>query len=174
MAVTLEEVKSKLDEIGFNYQDSNKHDSAVHLMFGDDNFDGYVKIELEEDGELIQFYCNQMIEAKPLAVKDHENKLLVLQFLLDRNYKEKFGTWELDPSDGEIRFAVEIPLEDNTLTDKQFARIMKRVAGTQEEFEAIDKILETGEYPESNSEAAMLLELLEMMRTMKKAEDDGI
>ena len=180
MAITLNEIKSWLDAKGLNYIESEKHDSAVHLSFSNDGYRGYVKIELEENGELIQVYCNELVaDAEPLKVKDHKHQLLVLQYLLDRNYREKFGTWELDPTDGEVRFAVEIPLEDNTLTEKQFNRIMYRALNTQENFEAIHTILETGELPEDDSKTeALLAELMKMLEEHQQQngadEDDGI
>lgn len=181
MAVTLEEIKGWLDAKELNYKEAEQHDSAVHLAFSNDGFDGYVKIELEEDGELIQVYCNEWVaDDELLKVKDHKYQLLVLQYLLDKNYREKFGTWELDPTDGEVRFAVEIPLEDNTLTEKQFNRIMYRAFNTQEEFEVIHKILETGEIPEDEEAgtSALLAELMQQLEEKIKEggsnEDDGI
>jgi len=179
MAITLDEVKGWLDTQNLTYQESENHDAAVHLSFSDEEFNGYLKIELEEDGELIQFYCNQIIDDEMLKIKEHKHKFLVLQYLFDRNYQEKFGTWEVDPTDGEVRFAVEIPLEDNTLTEKQFLRILNRAVGTQENFEEIHKILETGEVPASESEAAALLEeLLEILKEQEARNvtlsEDGI
>jgi len=179
MAIKLDQIKSFLDAREIKYFDAPKHNASVHLVYGDDDFTGYVKIELEEDGELIQFYCNEIIEDEPLKVKDHKYQLVVLQYLLDKNYKEKFGTWELDPKDGEVRFAVEIPLEDNTLTEKQFDRILRRTLGTQENFEEIHQILKTGELPEDDLEKlALMAKLIEMQRKLEalegKGDDDGI
>ncbi len=182
MAIELSQVTDWLDSKGLRYKQAEQHPAAVHLMFGDDDFDGYVKIELEEDGELIQFYCNQIVDSAPLRVKDHEHELHVLKHLLDLNYQEKFGTWEVDPSDGEVRFAVEIPLEDNTLTEKQFMRMLGRTLKTQENFEQINQILETGELPGGDeSEAELLMKLLKMLEEAKaksgkadKADEDGI
>jgi len=172
MAITLDEVKGWLDTQNLTYQEAENHDAAVHLGFSDEEFNGYLKIELEEDGELIQFYCNQIIDDEMLKIKEHKHKFLVLQYLLDKNYQEKFGTWEVDPTDGEVRFAVEIPLEDNTLTEKQFLRILNRAVGTQENFEEIHKILETGEIPASEIEAVALLE--ELLEILKEQEAQNV
>lgn len=43
------------------------------------------------------------------------------------NYQSKFGTWEYNKFRGDIRFAVEIHLEDSLITFNQFNRIVNRV-----------------------------------------------
>jgi hypothetical protein len=171
MAVTLKEIKGWLDSKGLSYFDAEQHDSAVHLHMSSGDFKGYMKIELEEDGKLIQFYYNQIIEDATLKVKDHKHQLLVLQYLLDRNYQTKFGTWELDPEDGEIRFAVEIPLEDATMTTSQFNKIFDRVVNTNENFVAINKIMETGEYPSEDSIDDMFASMMASMIAESFMED---
>lgn len=83
-----------------------------------------------------------------MNVKDHRYLNVLLPQLLSYNYETKFGTWEFDPSDGDIRLAVEIPLEDAVMTEKQLERIMSMMLGTSEEYVTkIKSILATGEVP---------------------------
>jgi hypothetical protein len=86
---------------------------------------------------------------KPLDVaKDHKYLCVLLPQLLYYNYMTKFGTWEYDPSDGDLRFAIEIPLEDATMTEGQFRRIMSMMETSLEQVANIKHILKTGQIPE--------------------------
>jgi hypothetical protein len=174
MAVTLIEVKRWLDNLEIGYQESQKQESIILFGFQGKNESTYgVKIELEEDGELLQIYCNLLIDEDQniLKIKDHEHKALVLQHILNINYNEKFGAWEFDPSDGEIRFAVEIPLEDAKMTEKQFKRIFGHIMSSDERFLEILKIMETGELPEGNITDDLFASLMAEMLAEKLHKD---
>ena len=107
---------------------------------------------------------------------DHEHIQLLLPQLLYANYQTKFGTWEYDPSDGDIRFAIEIPLEDAHMTQKQFRRIMSGVSTALKAQKKFKTIIKTGEVPEDDSDEAaeMLKKLMAMLKESKtgKSSDD--
>ena len=93
--------------------------------------------------------------------------------LLFLNYKTKFGTWEFDPSDGDIRLAVEIPLEDALMTEKQFLRIKDfMVQNGDTHADEILHILKTGEAPEDDSKADMVAMLEKMLADLKSDSSD--
>lgn len=174
MAVTLIEIKGWLDNLEINYQESQKDESVMLFGFqGKNESKCMVKVELEEDGELLQVYCNLIIDEDQnrLKIKDHEHKALVLQHILTINYNEKFGAWEFDPTDGEIRFAIEIPLEDAKMTEKQFKRIFGHITSSDERFLEILKIMETGELPEGNNTDDLFASLMAEMLAEKLHKD---
>lgn len=117
---------------------------------------------------------------KFLKIKDHEHSGIVLPHLLYLNYKTKFGTWEYDPIDGEIRLAVEIPLEDALMTESQFKRIFEFVVTNVDTYyNEINKILETGELPKDDNDIEdllmqMLLKVIKDKKTDSSNDEDGI
>lgn len=171
MAVTLEEVSNWLDNSDIKH---GTNDDNTKIIFGaTDKKTIGIKIEIEEDGDLVQVYSNLLDDERDiLKIKDHEHSALVLQHILTINYNEKFGGWEFDPKDGEIRFAVEIPLEDASMTEKQFNRILGHIMNSEKHFLDILKIMETGELPEDDNDVEdMFNELMARMLAEKLAED---
>jgi len=69
----------------------------------------------------------------------------LLPQLLLYNYHLKFGTWEYHKDRGDLRFTVEIPLEDAKMTFKQFEKIISTVQSTLEQVRDIRNIVTTGE-----------------------------
>lgn len=173
MAVKLQEVSTWLNNIDISHQVIEEKSMIMTGMSGEDYTIG-INIKLVENGEMFQIYSNLLIddELNVLKVKDHKNLSLVFQYMLKINYDEKFGTWEYDPKDGEVRFAVEFPLEDNSMTEKQFIRIFKHIVNSNKIFQEILNILETGKIPEENSEE-MFDAFLEMMLEAKLKEKFG-
>lgn len=175
MAVTLSEISGWLDNREIKHG-AEEEDSKIIFVFTGDKTIG-IKVELEEDGELVQLYANLLDDEDRgvVRVKEHEHLPLVLQHILTINYNEKFGAWEFDPSDGEVRFAVEIPLEDASMTEKQFNRILGHVLNSEEHFVNILKILETGELPkdDDDSDPEAMFELLKNMVLKQALEQHG-
>jgi len=62
-----------------------------------------------------------------------EHPAALFQALLDATMRTKLIRFEHDPADGEIRCTVECPIEDGTLTAKQFQRMLDCLA------EAVDR-----------------------------------
>jgi hypothetical protein len=180
MAVTLEEIAGWLDTMGIEYlQGEDK------ILFGANNEDetnqrGYF-IRAKEDGDIFEAQMQLMDEKlNNITIKDHEHLSKVLEYILYLNYNTKFGTWEFDPSDGDIRLAVEIPLEDAKMTEKQFARVMSLLMRDGGEAAAeVREILKTGEIPKKDDAAAEMLAKLEaLLAAMKEdsssSDEEGI
>lgn len=167
MAVTLEEISGWLDNLEVKHK-LDSEEKKILSGVGDGDTNKSLVFELEEDGGMFQAYMNLLDEEfNVLKIKDHEHKALVLQHILNLNYGTKFGTWEFDPRDGEIRLAIEIPLEDAKMTQKQLKRIFNYfLKDGQKAFDEILQIMKTGEIPEEDDDemAAMLLQMLQELK----------
>ncbi len=145
MAMTLEEVKKYIDAIGGVVAKEMIEDDISIVAFSKYNntieSKYHYAIYLRENGELIQF--NNSIGSSDIGGVE---KSVLLEALLHNNAETKFGTWEYDKEQDEIEYTVEIPLEDNTLTEKQFKRIMKVVEnGTISLFQIINDLRKSTE-----------------------------
>lgn len=163
MSVELKNISCWLDNLEMKYEIKEDEDKIL-LGLNHEGIIYGVVIEIEEDGGLLQIYCNQFIDEEQniLKVKNHKYLLLILQHILNINYKEKFGAWEFDLFDGEVRFAVETILEDSIMTEKQFERVLGHVLDSQKGFTQINHIMNTGELPEDD-EMDMIAELFRRM-----------
>jgi len=170
MAVTLQEISGWLDT------EEIKHDkNDERIMFGagdEDNTQAYF-IRARDNGDIFDASMQILDENKAfVSLKDKEYAGKVLEFILLKNYQTKFGTWEYDPADGDVRLNVEIPLEDAVMTQKQFSRIIQMMItdGTKTSMQ-IKHILKTGEIPADNTEAEMLAMLEQMLAVLKSSSD---
>jgi hypothetical protein len=172
MAVTLKEISGWLD-----IEEIKHHTEDEKIMFGagdENNTQGYF-IRTKENGNIFDATMQIFDENKNfISLKDKEYAGKVLEFILLKNYETKFGTWEYDPADGDVRLSVEIPLEDALMTQKQFSRIIQMMItdGTNTSSK-IKEILKTGEIPADNSEAEMLALFEQMIAMIKSKRDTG-
>ncbi|MBE9013288.1 hypothetical protein IQ250_24120, partial [Pseudanabaenaceae cyanobacterium LEGE 13415] len=92
-------------------------------------------------------------------VKDHPHKTAILQTMLAISWETKMLQWEYDPSDGEIRAIIEFPLEDSTLTERQFNRCLHSLVELVDELALprLNAVMETGEDPGDLQEGERLL-----------------
>ncbi len=173
MAVTLEQIGGYLNNADLKY----KHDEEKELILlisSDENSTYSHFIRAKEDGDIFEWQMQILDDTmKQLNIKDHKYAGKVLSHLLFLNYKTKFGTWEFNPKDGDIRLAVEIPLEDALMTEKQFKRIMSLMLGDADKHaDQISHILKTGEIPEDSSATEALAWLDEMLAQIEESETD--
>jgi hypothetical protein len=101
--------------------------------------------------------------------------------MLSISWETKMLQWEYDPSDGEIRAIIEFPLEDSTLTEKQFNRCLHGLVQIVDEMAMprLNVVMETGKDPGDleagerllltlQEEAPGLLEMLERAMEARK------
>lgn len=126
-------------------------------------------IRLRESGELFVYQVQIRKDDENFVVsQDHQHINVFLKYLLHENYTTKFGCWEYDYTDGDIRYSVEIPLEDGEITQKQFKRIISMMFSNVDTMASnILKVLETGEMPDKESGEEMLKKLLLMRQLME-------
>jgi len=168
MSVTLEQLTAYLDNKDLKYKYEEDKERIV-LISGDEDITNAHFIRVREDGDIFEWQM-QILDSKRdiVTIKEHKYAAKVLSHLLYLNYKTKFGTWEFDPSDGDIRLAVEIPLEDAIMTEKQFNRVAGFMLGdASEHTKGILSILETGETPVDDSESSMIAALEAMLSQLK-------
>ena len=180
MAVTLEQVTGFLDSMELKY-DYSKEKARILCVSGDEDSTYTHYIRAKDDGAIFEWQMQILDENKDnITIKEHKHLGKVLAHILYLNYQTKFGTWEFDPSDGDIRLAIEIPLEDATMTAKQFNRVAGYMfSNGSSHADEIKHILETGEAPKSDEpEAAEMIAKLEAMLAQLKGgsstEEDGI
>lgn len=136
-------------------------------------------IQLSEEGEFLHLYTPQL-----LNVKDSVFKGVAFQTMLALSYEMKMLRFEYDPNDGEVRASIELPIEDSTLTLKQFQRCLMGLVHLVDDIAMprLKAVLATGEDPgakgqveevaqlltDSNSE---MLELLEQAIALRKQQN---
>ena len=161
MAMTLQEVSTILNEIDFKHSLLEDDDLILSKGGAKGNSLAYF-IRMREDGEMFDMAGRLLDdENDQISAKDNPHVNVLMAYLLLRNYETKFGTWEFDSSDGTISFAVEIPLEDNNLTKKQIARIVKIMMSAGNEAGDIKSILKDGKLPLEGDDAAKRIAELE-------------
>ena len=157
MAFTLQQIAGYLDGMGLRY-DHNKDNDVVLSGLSDGESSGAIFIRALEDGDVFDLQLEPLDgKKKNLDIpKEHEHiKALLLQ-LLHYNYEAKFGAWEYDPSDGDLKFTIEIPLEDALMTQKQFGRIWSMAQMAVGKIAEIKEILNTGKLPKKSGDSDMI------------------
>jgi len=105
-----------------------------------------VLIDLQEEGEYVHFSIHFL-----LNIREVENRENVLIALLELNRRLKALKYCYDPSDGEVSVAIEIPLEDGTLTMQQVHRCMYTLTEiAMRERDNLVTLIKTGVYPGSS------------------------
>jgi len=172
MAVTLEEIGKFLDNLEITYQ---KEEDVIMFGISNDDEHAMVFVRAKEDGELFDLQMEPLDENHEAFDLPKESKHMqkILAHMLYMNYKAKFGSWEYDPSDGDIRFSIEIPLEDATMTQNQLTRIISMLNTQTGQIKQIKTLLETGELPEDDSDDKTMKELLEMLLSGMEEEEDS-
>jgi len=165
MAVKLEEIVEYLENMNYNFKHKIKEDDEyIRFNTSDDDSSHAHFIRARDDGSIFEWKMLILNEDKIFKIKNHKHSGLVRIHLLYLNYKTKFGTWEMDPNDGEIRLMVEIPLEDALMTENQFKRIKGfMVRDGDSHADEIHTILETGKLPYDNEEEDEVIVKVEAM-----------
>lgn len=168
MATTLQQVKGYLDEKGVKYHfDGGKQ--AIKAVFDMESYvdpEGekalLIVVRLHENGEFIEAFAPHLYK-----YKDGPNVLPVLQACLVACWMTKMIQFEYDPSDGEIRATIEVPLEDSTLTSRQLDRMIRGLLQFAEKFHPMIKAaIETGKIVPPEDDDKRMDEVMEMLRRM--------
>jgi hypothetical protein len=155
MAATLDQIALYLDNRGWKYR-LDREEYRIYTGVQGDNVDNLlIVIELEEDGEFFAIYAPQVIG----GVREHPYKPLILQTMLSISWETKMLQWEYDPVDGEIRAIIEFPLEDSTLTERQFNRCLTALIQIVDEMAIprLQHVMETGNDPGDTDTGERLL-----------------
>ncbi|HSH76075.1 MAG TPA: YbjN domain-containing protein [Longimicrobiales bacterium] len=138
-------------------------------------------ISLQVDGTFLQFRTIDYLQCGA----DHPHHALVLRVLAAINVEKRLVKFAWDASDGEIVAYADVWLEDGTLTERQFRRMLQNFMPTVDfAHERIRQTLESGRDPgeEGILEALTtgasglppdLSALLEKLRKGESGEDEG-
>ncbi|MBM4010070.1 MAG: hypothetical protein FJ286_01630 [Planctomycetes bacterium] len=129
MPTSIEQIQTFLDEYSLNYRVDEEHD-AILIGFGlnpesttfrDVDGDPGIQfvIRVLERGEFLAIFTPQAWN-----VEDCPHRAAVFEAIASIQTQYKMLRFDYDPSDGEIRPNVELPLEDSELTSRQFHRLM--------------------------------------------------
>ena len=175
MATTVDQMIEFVEALKIKY--TRRDDGTIVMISGDDNDTQASFIRLKEDGEMFSMETN-IYDKESSMIKiasDSPHKLAIYEYILMRNFTLKFGCWEVDTGDGEIRFTVEFPLEDASLTLKQFTRVISIVMGKQagEMFSELRRVINTGSKESSANDEIAILEA-ELAKLRRGSATDGI
>ena len=178
MATSLKQLSEFLESMGLNYKIVEDQD-VILTGASDGDHSMSILLNAQENGNVFELNANPRDKDGNIihVPSDHEHKNLLLQRLLEYNYKTKFGTWEYNPNDGEIAFNIEIPLEDALMTEKQFARIISMVmTALSEHVPEIKSIIATGKLIEDNSSDDLMAEFAAFLAAKQESSSssDGI
>ncbi|MEM9923519.1 MAG: hypothetical protein ACFB2X_28100 [Rivularia sp. (in: cyanobacteria)] len=145
MAVNVKEIGGYLDQLGWEYRIDEEEDRIVTGVEGDHVEDFLIVVQLDEEGKFFRVFAPQVLS----GVKDHPHKAAILQTMLVISWETKMLQWEYDPSDGEIRAIIEFPIEDSTLTEKQFNRCLSGLIQLVDSvaIPRLQEVMETGHDP---------------------------
>jgi hypothetical protein len=155
MAATLDQIAQYLDNRGWKYRLDHEEFRIYTGVQGDHVENLLIVIELEEDGEFFAIYAPQVLS----GVSDHPHKSSILQTMLSISWETKMLQWEYDPVDGEIRAIIEFPLEDSTLTERQFNRCLTALIQIVDDMAIprLTEVMETGMDPGDEDTGERLL-----------------
>ncbi len=144
MAVTLDKLESFLVARNLKYR---RERNQLLVGFRAEHFRDEsgrpgiaVVIRVDEQGRYVEFLAPRLYCARGC-----KHAPALFQALLEITTRTKLIRFEFDPEDGEIRCAVECLIEDGTLTQRQFDRILDGVTAAVDRWHpVIRRAMETG------------------------------
>jgi hypothetical protein len=108
----------------------------------DDRFKGIaIAVRLSETGQYLECLAPGLYDLGTCRHRD-----VVLRALMAIMQRTKMVRFDWDPADGEIRCSVECPLEDGSLTRRQFIRMLRALPEIIDDWDPVIRAaMETGE-----------------------------
>lgn len=177
MGTNLHQIAEYLDKLGWRYDIEEEAERIITGVQAENVDEFLIVVQLDEDGEFFKLFAPQVLG----GVKNHPHKTAILQTMLCISWETKMLQWEYDPTDGEIRAIIEFPLEDSTLTERQFNRCLAGLVQIVDTvaMPRLTAVMETGQDPGDEEmgerllltlqeEAPGLLEMLERAMEARK------
>ncbi|MEB3828754.1 YbjN domain-containing protein, partial [Phormidium sp. CCY1219] len=137
MAVQLDRICEFLDQEDWSYEVEPEQQRLIVTVEG-----MAVVIQIREAGEFVSFLVPQLLTIS----ENHPQAEAAWETLLHLGWEYKLARWQRDPEDGEVRLQADLPLENSTLTARQFWRTLRgTVQIAQQGRERVQHRLETGE-----------------------------
>lgn len=162
MATTIQQIAQFLDQRNWKYHLDEEKNRIVTAVVAENVENFLLLFDLTENGEYLQIVAPQLLA----GVKNHVYKGVLFQTLLALGWETKMVRWEYNLLNGEVRAAVEIPIEDGVLTQQQFDRILYSLIHVVDEIAMprLLAVLQTGEDPgEKQLGERLLLAVQEML-----------
>jgi len=151
MPTNIDEVKGFLDEYDLKYHVDAKPDTiligfeyeAERSTYRDHEGEPFLRLVIRvlERGEFVTVFA-----PNAWNIEDCPYKAAVFEALAAIQLQYKMLRFDYDPSDGEIRPNIELPLEDAAITSRQFHRLIHGVFHGVGRFDrVIRRAMETGE-----------------------------
>lgn len=108
----------------------------------DDRFKGIaIAVRLSENGQYLECLAPGLYDLGSCRHRD-----VVLRALMAIMQRTKMVRFDWDPADGEVRCSVECPLEDGSLTRRQFIRMLRALPEIIDDWDPVIRAaMETGE-----------------------------
>jgi hypothetical protein len=145
MSVNLQQIATYLDNQGLKYS-LNEADAQIMTGVESSSVEQFlIVIQLDEKGEFLKLFAPEILA----GVKTHRYKEAILETMLTISWETKMLQWEYDPSDGEVRAMIEFPIEDSTLTERQFFRCLSGLVETVDNIAMprLQKVMDSGRDP---------------------------
>lgn len=151
MATALGQLAAFLDEHYLRYK-VDSEESAITMAFAcppdEDEYktphgDAMVRlvIRLAEDGEFLSIFS-----PNAWNIVDCPDKEIILECIPAIQSQYKMLRFDFDPADGELRPKIDLPLEDATLTSRQFHRMIQGLIESVRRFDRVIRpAMDTGE-----------------------------
>lgn len=145
MAITVDNLVEMLNQAELIHE--RKDNDHILVPYGTESFVNHegdkrlvTVLVLEENGELLRMFA-------PLAFKaDGRHRDAVLRACMMVHWKTKLLKFEYDDSDGEIRPAIELSIEDSTPSRQQVRRCLQALVGLVDQYcHVLQRAQETGE-----------------------------
>jgi len=146
MPTTVNEIMQFMDNFGYSYKQVDA--SKIVTGFSMSNYvdkDGdhglQLLIHLDEEGEMVKFVAPHVYQCN-----DSSKEPALTKALAAVAFHSKLLQMEYDPSDGEARAMIDLPLEDASLTQKQFKRPLHAMKEIIDAYDpVVRKALEEGQ-----------------------------
>lgn len=192
MAITIEQVHTHLESLGKKVnipEDPARAKFDRILTFATDHYrdtDGdpriFIVVSVRDEGRYLEIYA-----PRAYNVRECKYKGALFAAVLQIMYRTKHAQIEYDPSDGEIRFAADMPIMDGTVTAVQIDALMGVMISIADTFHPVlMHVIETGRVdmelaangegaptpPPIPSELAALLEQLGGVEELRKIAEE--
>ena len=120
MAVSAEEIGQWLDERGWEHV-LLEESEQVRFVFSLDCAGGLtlsLEVSLSEEGQFVQFRVAELLSGRELETSTYRRRILAA--VAEESFRRRLAKVGYDPADGELDCCVDIPLEDCSLTRRQF------------------------------------------------------
>jgi len=147
MPITLAQIASHCDSLGLKTTIPPDQSVELGIRFGTRSYidsDGdhslLIICKLDEDGRYLEVYAPQALNSSKCKYK-----AALFSCMLHITFMTRHLQLEHDPEDGEVRFAIDLPVADGTVTAEQLEIMIRFIVICLEEYYPVLKhAMETG------------------------------